>query len=178
MYKMRDIAILGGGGFLAILCLILPLGLAGKIVCAGIVLVAALVVDRLPVKAGLTIDKMLTLRMRKAGMPKKYNREAGERSSSWREEAGHPAGAIQQTAPARPVILVPPMDEGMDALPPAPVYVYNPLLQAAGGLTEGTLGVFITVVLLVVAAYFFYWLYTGGLQTLTADFATILSWTR
>lgn len=185
MYRFRDIAILGGGGCLAILCLILPFGLAGKIVCAGIVLVAALVIDRLPIKAGLTIDRILSLRMRKSSMPKKYNREAGGGIAASQQRGGRSTVSplqderrgreVPQAAPARPVVLVPPMDDQMDALPPAPVYLRSPLAQAAEGLSEGTLGIFITVVLVVIAIYFFYWLYHGGLPTLTADFASIQS---
>lgn len=140
MFNDRDLAILGGGALLAVLCLFLPFSFVGKIAVGFLVLVAFMALallrlgpDRVPPEEWLMRQVRYRMEVRKYVNQK--------------EPSG--VGMNGSAGPASP----------NKSAAPAPAAQFTPL-----DLAWGEVGVYplLTAFLAVVAIYFAFWLSQGG----------------
>ena len=118
-YSLREIAYLGGGGLLAVLCLLLPVGIAGKIILGGLVVLGSLVLALYPVRDrdNKHIDEIIWRKIAKKVKPLLYSRHGGGGLAAVRSTKQNPRlsleliGELERT-PVRPkppwIELLPP----------------------------------------------------------------------
>ena len=143
MFNDRDIAVLGSGALLTVLCLLLPLSLAGRTAVGFLVLVAAMLLALLRLGPDRVPPELWLLR-------RVRYRLAVRRFVNQQAPSGRPAGP------------------GPD--PSAhPLAEQQPRLQPLA-LAWGEMGIYplLTVFLAVVAVYFTYWLWRGGAAGIAA----------
>jgi hypothetical protein len=154
MFNDRDLIILGAGAFLAVLCLLLPLPFAGKIIFGFIVLVAfmALALIRMGPDR-VTLEEWMRRRIRFSRRARRFTYHTAPPPQA--PVSVVPVAQVQQTI--KPSIPITPEPVQYPKLYPLPVsfdlgkYSVYPLM---------------TVFLIVVGIYFVVWLAQGGQQEL------------
>lgn len=157
MFNDRDLAILGAGALLAVLCLLIPIPLAGKVVLGITVLVgfmfAALLrlgPDRIP------LEEWLMRRIRYHFQARRY---------TYQQPIAHP----QHTPPSKPT--------QPDAPPPLqPAITPGFAVQIPFSLAFNEVGVYplVTAFLAVLGVDFIAWLWQGGAAEIATLFQFIL----
>lgn len=154
MFNDRDLGVLGVGALLAVLCLILPLPFAGKVVLGLSILVGFVVLaflrlgpDRIPLEEWLRRRIRFRLQARRYT----YQQPGYSKKRPWRlrnkrrqQDAGEPE--TQPAAPTRTPIS-------------PPVGSYYPVAFA---LDDVGIYPLVTVLLAVIGIYFLVWLAQGG----------------
>ena len=204
-YNTRELAYFGGGGLVAVLCLLLPVGIAGKIILGGVVVVGSLVLALAPVpgKGNLKIDRALLRKWKKSIRPLLYSRHGGGGIQNRRcsknvsdldnlEYAPAPEAALTpivepQTASTPPastplpatlpmsvsvrIISVLPADQ--DGEPYSAPEIIRPAVLSKINSDEIRPGSIVTYVMIVISIYVLYWLWTGGMQNISALLTTV-----
>ena len=181
MFNSREITFLGGGGLLAILCLLLPIGFAGKIVLGGIVLVASVVLVFAKTKNNQTYDVAAWKRFQKSITLKHYSRHGGaevpeprpsrdQPSSRSKNQPSGQQGSTSLPAPAFTIIALPDSDDDESA---QDVEVTYPVEPPDDGLDEVRPSSVVTYILVVIAVYVLYWLWHGGMESISTLFSTL-----
>jgi hypothetical protein len=181
VFNSREITFLGGGGLLAILCLLLPIGFAGKIVLGGIVLVASVVLVFAKTKDNQPYDVAAWKRFQKSITLKHYSRHGGaevpeprpSRNQSSSRSKNQPSGQQGSTslpAPAFTIIALPDSDDDESA---QDVEVTYPVKPPDDGLDEVRPSSVVTYILVVIAVYVLYWLWHGGMESISTLFSTL-----
>ena len=154
MFNDRDLGVLGAGALLAVMCLILPLPLAGKVVLGLFVLVGFIVLallrlgpDRIPLEEWL----LRRIRFRLQARRYTYQQPGYSRKRSWqlRRPRPYPDEREPEAQPA-PLTKNP-------ASPPD--RSYHPVTLA---LDDVGIYPFVTVLLAVIGIYFVVWLAQDG----------------
>lgn len=169
MFNDREIVIFGAGGLLAILCLFLPVGFAGKIILGGLVLIGALILAYWRVKPiDWTLDNILRQRAKDGGRPHHYSKTGGRKISSYGQAESRPSRPGTTMAG----YLAASDDDG-EELGDIPVPVVNYVRRSGIAWDEIPPGKVLTIIMTVVAVYVIYWLYIGGAETI-AGFLNLL----
>lgn len=157
MFNDRDLAILGAGALLAVLCLLIPIPFAGKVVLGITVLVgfmfAALLrlgPDRIP------LEEWLLRRLRYHFQARRY---------TYQQPITHP----QNTPPSKPAQpdAPPPLQPVIHPVLAVPIPVYL-AFDEVGGCP------LVTALLAVLGVDFIVWLWQGGAAEIAALFQIIL----
>jgi hypothetical protein len=178
MFNTREITFLGGGGLLAILCLLLPIGFTGKIVLGGVVLVASLVLVFAKTKAGQSWDEAIWKKLKKDMAIKHYSRLGGAGTPEARSSGNQTPGPENQPsgqqssgnpAPALTIIALPDSDSGESE----GAVIAHPIRFSRVTSDEVRPSSVVTYILVVVAVYVIYWLWNGGMVNISTLFSTI-----
>jgi hypothetical protein len=158
MFNDRDIAVIGIGAFASVLCLLLPVPFPWKIGIGFIVLAAAMVAALIRLgRDRLTLEEYLFRRIRFRLRPKLWtfrNRDMPAQPGPWRKSA--PPREVRQVQPE-------------------PVPAYRPVPVAVAWRMDGVRAERLaSLLMIVVGAYFLYWLRTGGAAVLGADLSWLL----
>jgi len=156
MFNDRDLGVLGAGALLAVLCLILPLSLVGKVVLGLFVLVGFIVLallrlgpDRIPLEEWL----LRRIRFRLQARRYTYQQPGYSHKRSWRFRRQRPQQKAWEPEP-QPV----PSTKNPTS---TPVGSYHPVVLA---LDDVGIYPLVTVFLAVIGFYFLFWLVQGGAE--------------
>ena len=181
MFNSREITFLGGGGLLAILCLLLPIGFAGKIVLGGIVLVASVVLMYAHTKNDQTYDVAAWKKFQKYITLKHYSRHGGakvpeprpSRNQSSSRSKNQPSGQQGSTSLSAPAFTIMALPDSDDDEPVQDAVVTYPVEPPSDDSDEVRPSRVVTYILVVVAVYVLYWLWRGGMESISTLLSTL-----
>jgi hypothetical protein len=154
----RDLAIIGAGAFLTVLCLLFQWPFVIRIVVGSLILVVFMIVALWrPGPEKLPLEEQITRLLSSSRRPRKYSYRTDQKA----QESVAPQGKVFKQPASVPIVPLSVSDESQAPASTNAVPILRPVTFA---WEEVGIYRLVTIWLAVIGIYFVYWLYHGGTE--------------